>query len=339
VFVGLIVVAGLIVAVGATVRDDSTNARLTEQTVRRAPTPVRVTAPPTTSTTNSTTPAGECAVSTPHVPGGPNGFGGCWPSPDTVGVPAGVTLTAYTGPCTITAPNTVISEKTVNCDPVEVRTTGVRIERSLLHGAIDVGTHGTDPEGDDPIHLTVVDSEIDAGPPASGDWRPISASHFYVSGSYLHGTYSGAECHNACTIVDSYVHGFGSHASGMRVLRNATVTGSVIWCEPNPNSDDDNDGVPDIDGGCSADVTMYEEFGTVTNNLFERNLFVATSGWFCARQDGDNAGGIRFIDNVFQRGRFGACGRDGGSAMADFEPAGNTYTGNRFDDGTPVVPD
>ena len=84
-------------------------------------------------------------------------------------------------------------------------------------------------------------------------------------------------------------------------------------------------------------MTMYEEFGTVTNNLIERNLFVATSGWFCARQDGGNAGGIRFIDNVFQRGNLAPVA--GGSPMDGFESAGNTYTGNRFDDGTPVVPD
>jgi hypothetical protein len=244
-----------------------------------------------------------------------------------VGVPAGTVLTTYTGPCTITTPNTVISAKRVNCNPLSIETTGVRVVRSLVNGAIDVGGHGTDPEGNDPIRVTVVDSEIDASA-ASGDFRPISASHYRVERSYLHGTYSGAECHNACTIVDSYVHGQDTHASGMRVLRNGTVIGSVIWCQPTPTGDPD--------GGCSADMTMYEEFGTVQNNLIQRNLFMATSGWFCARQDGGNAGGIRFIDNVFQRGQFGTCGR--GSPMDGFELAGNTYTGNRYDDGSPVAP-
>jgi hypothetical protein len=276
-------------------------------------------------TTTTTTPqSGDCAVSTIHVPGGPDGFGGCWPSPTTVGVPAGTTLTAYTGSCTISTPNTVISEKTINCNPLEIRTTGVRVERSLVNGGVDVGGRGTDPEGDDPIRVTILDSEIDAG---GGNFRPVGVSHYRVERSYLHGTYSGAECHNACTIVDSYVHGSDTHTSGMRILRNGTVTHSVVWCERFPGTD--------IDGGCSADMVMYQEFGTPSNNLIERNLFPASPAWFCVRQDGGNAGGIRFVDNVFQRGEFGTCGR--AAPFTDFEAAGNTYTNNRYDDGTLIT--
>ena len=38
-----------------------------------------------------------------------------WPDETNTGVPAGTTLTKYTGPCEITQKNTVIDAKTVNC--------------------------------------------------------------------------------------------------------------------------------------------------------------------------------------------------------------------------------
>ena len=239
VFVGLIVVAGLIVAVGATVRDDSTNPRLTEQTVRPAPTPVRVAPRQPRQPTRRRRPA---SVPYQHLTSRAARTG----SADagrarTRGRPGRHSATAYTGPCTITTPNTVISEKRVNCNPLSIETTGVRVVRSLVNGAIDVGDHGTDPEGDDPIRVTVVDSEIDAGA-ASGDFRPISVSH-YSCGAQLLARHvqrrrMSQRLHHRRLVCPRA----GSHASGMRVLRNGTVTGSVIWCEPNPNSDDDNDG-------------------------------------------------------------------------------------------------
>ena len=58
----------------------------------------------------------------PHAPvaprtcrAAPTAAGTCWPGPSNTGVPAGTQLTDYTGPCSITAANTVIDGKTVNC--------------------------------------------------------------------------------------------------------------------------------------------------------------------------------------------------------------------------------
>jgi hypothetical protein len=253
-------------------------------------------------------------------------------TPSNTGVPAGTNLTNYTGPCTITTPDTVITEKLIDCggQPLEIKTTGVLIQRSKVLGGVSVGERDTDPEGDDLLRVTVIDSEL----VGNDTFRPISVSHFRVVGSYLHGSYSGGECHNACTIERSFVTGSSSHASGLRVLRNAKIIGSTIWCAPISDSDDDNDGVPDIDGGCSADLVMYEEFGMPKNVLLEANLFKATWAYFCTRQDGANAGGIVFLNNVFEKGEFGTCGR--AAPMTDFEAAGNTYTGNKYDDGTSI---
>lgn len=262
-----------------------------------------------------------------------------WPTPRNVGVPDGTVLSTYKGSCTITKAKKVIDKKTVNCSPLEIRTTGVVIQDSKINGAVLVGTTDdysptviSDPEGDDPTRVTVLNSEIDAS--SAPDFRPISSSHYIVKNSYLHGTYSGAECHNACTIKRSYVHGFGSHASGLRILRNGTLKHNTIWCEPNPNSDDDGDGVPDEDGGCSGDLTMYEEFGTPHNNLVKHNYFPAGLFWYTLKFNGEDAGRIRIIDNLFGRPK------SGGSHVADDwdrKPT-NKWSGNTFPDGRVARP-
>lgn len=72
-----------------------------------------------------------CPVATVGALDGPDPWGGCWPGPLTTGVPAGTTLTAYTGPTTITSPNTVIDSKIItSC--LEIDTTGVVIKNSEL---------------------------------------------------------------------------------------------------------------------------------------------------------------------------------------------------------------
>ena len=257
------------------------------------------------------------------------------PTPQSVGVPTGTVLSNYEGRCTISKARTVIKRKIINCSPLNIKTTGVVIKNSKINGSVLVGTQDdfdptvvSDPEGDGRIRVTVVDSEIDTAAGTNLDFRPISFSHYIVKRSYLHGTYSGAECHNACTIKHSYIHGFGDHASGMRILRNGTLKHNTIWCEPNPNSDDDGNGVPDEDGGCSGDLTMYEEFGTPHNNLVKHNYFPAGWFWFALKFNGNDNGNIRIIDN-----RFGLLKRGGRHVADDWDAAANVWSGNTFTNG------
>ena len=107
-----------------------------------------VTPPPSTGT---------CATRS-AVPGGGDPFGGCWPGPQNTGVPVGVVLTTYTGPCTITVANTVIDSKIITCD-IDVRATGVVIRRSEIHGYVS----GPDQQVT-PFSFRVEDSFIDGSP-------------------------------------------------------------------------------------------------------------------------------------------------------------------------------
>lgn len=263
------------------------------------------------------------------------------PTPQSVGVPDGASLSRYRGQCVIRKRGKVIDSKIINCSPLRIETTGVVIKRSKVNGAVSVGTQDdydpssvSDPEGDGPIRVTVRRSEIDAGAGTDRNFRPISSSHYVVKRSYLHGTYSGAECHNACTIKWSYVHGFGSHASGMRILRNGTLKHNTIWCEPNPNSDDDSDGQPDVDGGCSGNVTMYEEFGVPHNNLVKHNYFPAGWFWYSMKFNGSDNGKIRVINN-----RFGRTNSGGKHVADDWDrKPSNKWKGNTFPNGRTARP-
>lgn len=261
--------------------------------------------------------------------------GPTWPpTPQSVGVPDGTNLSTYRGGCTITRARTVISRKVITCEQLQIRAVGVVIQDSLVNGSIQVGTQDdfeptviSDPEGDDSIRLTLLDSEVDT--PADSDFRPISSSHYVVKRSYLHGTESGAECHNACTIKRSYVHGFGQHSSGMRILRNGTLKHNTIWCEPNPNSDEDEDGVPDPDGGCSGNLVMYEEFGTPHNNVVKHNYFPAGLFYYSLKFNGRDDGDIQIVDNRFGRPREGNRVADDWDAQPSNVWSGNTLTNGR----------
>lgn len=246
-----------------------------------------------------------------------------------MGVPNKTTLSLYKGSCTITKARKVIQEKIINCSPLTIKTTGVVIKKSKINGAIDVGTQDgfdpsviSDPDGDDPIRVTVIRSEIDAGAAgADANFRPISSSHYIVKRSYLHGTYSGAECHNACTIKWSYIQGFGSHASGLRILRNGTLKHNTIWCKPDPSSGED--------GGCSGNLTMYEEFGTPRNNLVKHNYFPAGLFWYSLKFNGADDGRIRIINNRFGPPRSGRRVADDWDAKPSNRWSGNTLTNGR----------
>lgn len=243
------------------------------------------------------------------------------PTPTNVGVPAGTNLRAYNGPCTITKAGKVITNRAITCAPLEIKTTGVVIQGSRINGAIFVGAQDdSDPSGKGATRVTVVDSEIDAS--STPDLRPISSSHFVVKRSYLHGSYSGAECHNACKIKRSYVTGSGTHASGMRILRNGKLKHNTIWCEPLPGL---------VDGGCSGNLTMYEEFGTPENNVIKHNYFPGGSFYFSLKFNGEDNGRIRILDNVFGKSQAGN--------TDDWDPkASNVWTGNTMTTGRTARP-
>jgi hypothetical protein len=294
-----------------------------------ATTTATVTATPSSSPTASPTPT---PTATPTAPPPSSG----WPDASNTGWSG--TLTAYTGPLTITTPGTVIDSKIVT-GTLLIRAANVTVTNSQVNGTVYVDEDWTGSS------VTVTDSVVDAGQkPGTG----IGDINFTVLRTEVIGGNRSIYCYHACEVRDSYVHGqFRDstgvyHESGIRMSQNTTLVHNSIVCD-----------APEVppDAGCSADLTGYGDFEPVANNLIQGNLFRTTaSGGFCAY--GGSSGGkpysnaahdVRFVDNVFERGRLNDhgqpdCGAYG--AITDFDPSrpGNVWTNNRYVDGTPVTP-
>jgi hypothetical protein len=288
-----------------------------------------------------------CATSTPNVPDGPDGMGGCFPGASNTGVPSGVTLTTYSGPCTITTNNTTIDAKDMTaCEPVSIKANNVTITRSrLVQLFLDV-----DDPGVGGWSVSISDSEIDRGQDIATAQtnRALGGQNFTVQRVDVQGGYSTAFCWTNCQVSNSYFHnqwqvdpgeGPGNvHASAFRQQDNLALTHNSILCEVTF--------VPP-DNGCSADVSGYPDFGPIHDNSYDNNLFMANiDAGFCIyggntgakpySSDPANAKNIKIRNNIFQKGASGKCGAFG--PVTDYkntEPT-NEFTNNLYDDGASV---
>jgi hypothetical protein len=277
-----------------------------------------------------------------HTPGGPDGFGDCWPYSGNTGIPAGTSLSNYSGGCTVTADNLTLNAKTINCDPLVIEATNVKITKSKINGSVLI---------DDPnagYSFTISDSEIDVGsiaPGSTDDDSGIGKSDFVATRVNVHGGKRGVWCEYDCTIQDSWIHDQApdpsgtAHESGIRMGDGSNIRHNSIWCN-----------APDYppDAGCSANLTGYGDFAPIRDNTIYRNLFVATTGGVCAyggssgddgsKPYGDQAANIVFQDNIFQRGSGGKCGFY--FPITDFDDSrpGNQWLNNKWDDGALVPP-
>ena len=267
----------------------------------------------------------------------PSSANGGFPNASNTGVPSGVALSTYTGPCTITKDGTVIDAKTVNCD-LDIRATGVVIIRSRVHGEIN-GGEGTGSS------FRVEDSEVIN--PARQACQCIGSDNFTVLRTEIRGANRGIYCRRHCTVEDSYIHGSAllatQHASAVRVEQYATIRHNTLAC--------DWTDLTDSEIGCSADMTGYPDFAPITHNTITGNFFAAnpTGTGFCAyggatsgkqfSSASTNATYIRFADNVWQRGANGKCGTYGPITGFDASRAGNEWSNNRFDDGGVIRPE
>jgi hypothetical protein len=256
-----------------------------------------------------------------------------WPDASNTGVPDGVTLTAYSGPCTITELNTVIDAALVNCD-LDIQTTGVSITRSRINGTV----YSTDGSG---FSFSISDSEVVIGHRVA---TGLSATHYVATRVEVTGGNRGAYCQFDCTIQDSWIHGTEWedqwHASGVRPEIQTTVRHNTLACDAHPPVG--------FEGDCSADMTGYPDFApphdwTIDGNLFVANELDAAYCTFGGSSPGkpfsdDPLTGvdIKFTNNVFQRGTSGTCAAYG--PVADFNPAkpGAVWSNNTWDDGTPL---
>jgi len=276
-----------------------------------------------------------CNAKANDVPGGPDGSGTCWPGPTNTGVPAGTSLTDYTGPCAITSANTVIDGKTVNCS-LAIRAAGVTIKNSKVNGTVILDT---DLPGSSAWSLTIQDSEVDGG---AQQLSAVGWGNLTVIRSNIHGGQTSVQCEEnsvSCLVQDSYLHGqylpndqpwhLGGFLSDGG--RNITLRHNFIVCDQPVNS---------VGEGCTGDVNLIPNFAPINGALIERNLFGANVGSSYCTYGGEkstsptpNSFNVVYKDNVFQRGSNTKCGAFG--PVTDFRVTntGNQWACNTWDGG------
>jgi hypothetical protein len=260
---------------------------------------------------------------------------GPFPGPGNTGAPDSG-LTAYDGPCTIPADNTVIDRKVVSCS-LDIRAANVRIRRSVVNGTISSGSDENSRNS-----FSLVNSTLDVSPSGSRMETGVGEVNFKVIRSEIRGGNRSINCWYHCLVRNSWIHGQDTdpsgvtHESGIRMGQRGKLIGNSIGCDA-PN-------VPP-DAGCSAPLTGYGDFGPVRDNIIDGNLFLATTGGTCAyggssggKPYSDDAANIRFYNNVFQRGDNGNCGYYAPVTDFDSSAPGNVWVGNVWADGGRVTP-
>ena len=254
-----------------------------------------------------------------------------WPGSDNTGVPAGTQLTPYTGPCMITEADTKIDAQEVACDLV-IRAPGAHITRSSTR-RIEIG--------DPPASVVVEDTSIDAGAWVGG---AVAFGSMTLRRVDVRGGQHSVQCSEKCVVEDSWLHAqslppdeprhlnaFISNGGNDMVIRH-----NVLSCDRKVNA---------VDGGCTADLSLFGDFGPVTDVTVEDNLFQASRGGYCGsfgynpgKEFGEAATGIVVLGNVFERGPSGKCGVYG--AVTSFWPdgKGNRWADNTWDDGSSLSP-
>lgn len=290
---------------------------------------------------------GSCAHAA-FTPGGSDGQGGCFPDATTTGYSG--SLTAFSG-CTISSSGTY-DHKQFNCegDELVINANNVTITNSYVKGPIDHNGNG----------LTISDTEIDATPTPGtlitgytfdgDDSNTNGSSTTTFTRVNIHGGRSNWYCPRNCTMQDSYTHGVeipttgpgsDAHMSAARQEQTTTYIHNTIACDWFPPTA--------ADGGCSADATGYPDFAPIHHLTFNNNLFVANAGAaYCVYLgntggkpfSGDplNATHVSVTNNIFQKGSSGHCADFGASTDYDDTEATNTWSGNKWDDGTTISP-
>lgn len=287
------------------------------------------------STSPAPVPAPAQCPNAQHTAGGSDGLGGCWPYAGNTGVPTGTVLSAYTGPCSITS-DTLIENKTVNCALQMYSNASLTVRRSVVNGFID----NTSTTG--PGKLLVEDSEIH-----SGAWQGGSVWGSYITANRVEvtGGQHSVQCESNCTVNDSWLHnqynpdgqGFHNNAFISNGGANMVVKHNTLHCTAILNA---------TDGGCTADLSLFGDFDTISFVTVDSNLMMANNSSisFCAyggyspAKPYPNANNIIFKNNIFQRGSNNLCGVYGAITSFQTSAPGNLWSNNKWSDGAVLSP-
>jgi hypothetical protein len=239
-----------------------------------------------------------------------------FPDETNTGVPAGVTLTSYNGPSTITQDGTVIDGKSLGCITVRADDVVIRNSRVSCGGqyySVDVNSEGS---------VLVEDSEIDC---RSRNANGAGRMNITLRRVEITNCENGLSVARDVTVEDSLIHelyhGGGAHADGMQFeggAGNVNIIHNTIFA---------NTGTQVGTSAFIADLSGHHDW------LVERNLFSGGSYTvYCVLGKGDN---WVIRDNAFSLEQ----GRNGTSGLFGFarECSDETQSGNYvYETGQPL---
>jgi hypothetical protein len=276
------------------------------QTVTVAPSPT----PTPTPTVSGASPT-PSATTTAPAPGG-------FPTAATTGVPAGTALTAVNGNLTTSSSGQVITGKSISGD-LMVSNPNVTLVNSRVKGRIIYQSTG----------LKVTDSDVgpDTCPSSGGDYQLITGSDYTLTRAHFHSNNEDlvrlVGGGGTDTITDSLLDGVcfypGAHLDSVQLYDPGSTARLVI-----NHSTVDVRPVNASGGGNSA--VFWADNPAKASTLTISNSLLAGGNYTLALYD---AGTIKVTGNTFVRGsyQYGPC--------ATNIPV--TFTGNVYDDGTPLT--
>ncbi|GAA3579360.1 hypothetical protein GCM10022197_41050 [Microlunatus spumicola] len=248
---------------------------------------------------------------------GPTGSGDM-PTAGSTGVPSGTTLTAYSGPATITTPGTVIDGKritsciVVKADDVTIRNSLIQSKGCFFNVLSENGSTG----------LQLVDVEIDGQGNGSGD-SAVNGAGYTCLRCDVHGTIDGFKVGSNVVIQDSYIHDLvgtsDSHNDGIQVLAGKHIKiqhNSILI------------GLKSATSG----ILVKADFGAISDLVIERNLLAGGAWTLYAGSEEGNGGdgpatGVTVKNNQFSTRYFSKGGAFGPltDTLQSYAVAGNVW--------------
>jgi hypothetical protein len=223
----------------------------------------------------------------------PSGF----PDASNTGVPAGTTLSAYTGPSTITTANTVIDGKSIGC--IRVSAPGVIIRNSKISctGGYAVFSGDGDYSG---TPLLIQDSDISCN---NSGGTAVGEANFTLRRVDISGCENGGDINQSVTIQDSYVHDLynsaSAHTDGFQFAFGHLENGSVVAGSLNVTIDHNTIYGMGADGSFGTSAIISNR-GADKNVLIQNNLLAGGAvALYC--EQGARGTNYRVLNNAFTR--------------------------------------
>lgn len=234
------------------------------------------------------------------IPGSGGGGGGgstlLWPKTSDTGIPAGTTLTNYTGPAQITTSGTVIDSKRINYE-LEIRTSNVILRKCLIkvndyYGILsEIGTN-----------LTIEDCEFDAT--GSSRMCNLAINGGAVRRCNIHGSVIAVKIWGPTVFEDNYIHDLQEtssniddrHFDGVAMLdgqANGTIIRHCAIHMPTPQ-------------GGTASVFISGQYGKPENITIQNTLMLGTPSYPAyAEASTYGCNNINYTNNHMKKGDWG----------------------------------